>query len=51
MALLVIICLVVAVVLFALAAWGVGGRINLIAAGLVFFVAAFLIPALVGAVH
>lgn len=38
-----LICLIVAVVLFILAAIGVGGRINLVAAGLAFWVASQLV--------
>lgn len=42
----VVICLLLAVVLFVVAALGTaGGRLNLTAAGLAFFALAFLIPA------
>ena len=44
---LVIILLIVAAVLFALAAFGVAAKINLVAAGLFFWVLAALIPKLI----
>jgi hypothetical protein len=51
MVLLVIVLLIVAAVLFAIAAFGVGSRINLVAAGLFFVAVALLIPPLTAAVH
>jgi hypothetical protein len=47
---LVIVLLLVAAVLFGVAAFNVAARFNLMAAGLFFFVLAFLLPLLLGAV-
>lgn len=38
-----LLCLVVALVLFVLGAIGIGGRVNLVSAGLAFLTASFLV--------
>jgi hypothetical protein len=49
MAIVVLICLIVAAVFFGIAVFNVPARINLIAAGLLAWVLAFLIPAIAAA--
>lgn len=49
MAIVVLICLIVAAVLFALALLNVPARVNLVAGGLLAWVLAYLIPAIAAA--
>jgi len=51
MVLLVILCLVVAIVLFLLAAWNKVDRVGIGWIGLAFVALALLLPPLVGAIH
>lgn len=48
---LVILFLLIAAILFGICVFNVTARINLLAAGLLSFTLAFLVPALVGAMH